>query len=168
MNYVIRNSSKLLVRYGGSDLSADPEIETLVTGDYDVEPFTENFWNGTSFQTEPIDNESLSEIKATKCLAMSLDTSAYIRHPSRYPFHRQITLDHYLHLAIADGLTNRAAYIQSGWDWVSSVMGHYYACEAQVQAATDRQSIDAVQLDLEQFDATDPNISIAGALAIED
>ena len=45
--------------------------------------------------------------------------------------------------------------IESVWQWIKSVMAHYYAVKAQLLAGT------VVGWDFKQFDATDPGVQLA-------
>ena len=47
------------------------------------------------------------------------------------------------------------AAIESVWQWIKSVMAHYYAVKAQLLAGT------VVQWDFIQFDATDPGVQLS-------
>lgn len=70
--------------------------------------------------------------------------------------------------AQAQGLTNRLAYLASMTAWCDSVIAHYHARRAVAFAATDIATLVGTTLDLEQFVATNPSISLATARAITD
>ena len=64
---------------------------------------------------------------------------------------------------------NRAAYIAAAiaW-WEESVMIHFYTQKTAIYAATTEAGLIAVTWDFAQFDVTDPEANIEGAIAITD
>ena len=67
-----------------------------------------------------------------------------------------------------EGYTNRAAYIQSGWDWMMSVLTEYYIAKATIEAQVNQAGVDSVTWDYDQFTATDPLMLVAVAKATVD
>jgi len=75
--------------------------------------------------------------------------------------------------AVDQSLTNRAAYVRALFTWISSQSTGYRATKAAaVAAASNKAELDAVSFSVADmaaiYDATDPAVTIAGALAIED
>ena len=66
------------------------------------------------------------------------------------------------------GLTNRAAYIGQMLTWVKTVVSSVLALEDSLDAATTIEEISAINFDSAPFLATDPQITIRGAMAIGD
>lgn len=69
--------------------------------------------------------------------------------------------------AIALGLANRRAHIESAWTWVFATIGCYYAAKAAVEAATTPEAALAVVADYTPAGAA-PAVSIGSAKAITD
>jgi len=66
------------------------------------------------------------------------------------------------------GLTNRIAYIQQLLDWVKTIVAANITADDAVDAAVTPEEIEAVTLDLTPFEATDPAITVRGAMEIPD
>ena len=66
------------------------------------------------------------------------------------------------------GLTNRAAYINQMLTWVKTVVAAVLLLEDEMDAATTLEEILSVNFDSTSFVATDPQITVRGALAIGD
>ena len=66
------------------------------------------------------------------------------------------------------GLTNRAAYIGQMLTWVKTVVSSVLALEDSLDAATTIEEISAINFDSTPFLATDPQITIRGAMAVGD
>jgi hypothetical protein len=69
---------------------------------------------------------------------------------------------------VVGNLPNRAAYIQSGLNWCKTVLNYTYTTVADVYAAASTTEALALDWNLSTFDASDPETTIAGALALND
>ena len=112
----------------------------------------------SQYEIEPYRNE--------KSDAISRQAHEYIE--KSYPSFRRE-----LFIALAEearnaGLTNRVAYINQLLTWVKTVVAETIAAEAIIDAETDPETIINYSVDFTVFDATNPNITIKAALAIED
>jgi len=86
----------------------------------------------------------------------------------RYPSFRRE-----LFIALAEearntGLANRVAYINQMLTWVKSVVAAVLAAEDMIDSYTTLEEIQSTNLNTEVFASTDPEITIRGAMAIED
>ena len=70
--------------------------------------------------------------------------------------------------ASTQGLNNRLAYIQQLFDWANTIMVHVITCKSQLNLLLSSADIAAYTWDFEDFDLTDPNVTVEGALAIGD
>lgn len=86
----------------------------------------------------------------------------------RYSVQTQQMFQALLTEASITGLTNRMAYIQQLLTWVKTVVSANIASDDSIDAATTPEQILAVTLDLSPFEATNPNVTVKGALAIVD
>lgn len=117
-------------------------------------------------EKESVDAVELLVAKLEKVYAMKDTLTAYVaRH---YDEGTQRTMIAYLAEAAGDGKPNRRNYIKTSLDWVQTCIVHFYMKKGEVEAATTAASVDAVALALAAFDATDPGITVSGALAITD
>ena len=97
---------------------------------------------------------------------ISLEANGYIE--SSYPSFRRELFIALAEEARNSGLTNRVAYINQLLTWVKTVVAETISVEAAIESETDIDVIKGYSVDFTQFDATNPNITIKGALAIED
>jgi hypothetical protein len=95
-------------------------------------------------------------------------TKVYSFISDRYSVQTQQMFQALLTEASITGLTNRMTYIQQLLDWVKTVVSANIATDDAVDAATTPEQILAITLDLSPFEATNPNITVKGALAIVD
>ena len=66
------------------------------------------------------------------------------------------------------GLTNRSAYIDQMLAWVKTVVSAVLLAEDAVDSYDTAEEIQSTSINTEVFSATDPEVTIRGALAIED
>ena len=85
-----------------------------------------------------------------------------------YPPERRELFSVLLTEAIIDGLENRVTYIRQLASWAKTVAAAQITAEAQIDAASSRDEIRAVEIDFEPIKAADPMVTIKGALAILD
>ena len=86
----------------------------------------------------------------------------------RYPTYRRELFLALSQEARGNDLTNRLAYINQLMTWVITVVEATIVAENSLDALTDTASINTAVLDLSSFEATDPEITIQAALAIEE
>ena len=87
---------------------------------------------------------------------------------SRYPTHKQQFFQALFTEAIALGLTNRIAYIQQLLDWCKGVVAYTSTLDDELENIVSAKDIDEFASDFSSFEDTDPEVTIKGALAIED
>lgn len=68
--------------------------------------------------------------------------------------------------AVNLGLSNRSAYIKQFLDWVVAINTTYNTAKTDCQNAVDKAALDAVTMDLTPHEATNPDVTPEGALAI--
>jgi len=66
------------------------------------------------------------------------------------------------------GLTNRVAYINQMFTWVKTIVAAVMAAEDMIDAVMTIEEINSINLNTEVFASTDPEITVRGAMAIED
>tara|TARA_R110000824_G_scaffold9415_10_gene42199 strand:- start:11617 stop:12120 length:504 start_codon:yes stop_codon:yes gene_type:complete len=86
----------------------------------------------------------------------------------RYPSFRRELFIALAEEARNSGLTNRVAYINQMLTWVKTVVAAVLAAEDMVDSYDTVEEIKSTALNTEVFASTDPEITIRGAMAIED
>ena len=86
----------------------------------------------------------------------------------KYPVFRQQFFQALFTEAVALGLTNRVTYIKGLLDWCKSVVEYTNTLDDQLETMTSAQEIGALFPDFSSFEESDPEVTIKGALAIED
>ena len=86
----------------------------------------------------------------------------------KYPVFRQQFFQALFTEAVALGLTNRVTYIKGLLDWCKSVVEYTNTLDDQLETMTSAQEIGALFPDFSSFEENDPQVTIKGALAIED
>ena len=132
-----------------------------------------------------VDNVSQEDLDAA-LVTYENDLEQYLIEPARQRQNNKISLEangyielsypsfrRELFIALAEearnsGLTNRVAYINQLLTWVKTVVAETISVETAIESETDIDVIKGYSVDFTQFDATNPNITIKGALAIED
>ena len=66
------------------------------------------------------------------------------------------------------GLTNRLSYINQMFTWVKTIVAAVMSAEDMIDAAMTIEEILSINLNTEVFASTDPEITVRGAMAIED
>ena len=115
--------------------------------------------------------ETLAELKLRRIGELDTVTREYMT--SRYPSHDLDLWNGILTDAVANGLTNRAAYVGGILGWAMSLsVGYFDPKKTAINAAADKAAVEAVTFSAEDcastFDPSDPGATIAAALAIED
>ena len=109
---------------------------------------------------------TLLTLQFVRIRALAAETGAYITagvNPDR-----KIGLLMLSMMATEDGLVNRKAHIRTLMDWAATVSQEYRAQRAAVLAATTPASVASVSLNLSQFEATLPVVTMITALDIAD
>ena len=78
----------------------------------------------------------------------------------------EMRLKHEYNKAVAAGLTNRAAYIKAALDWSNTLIADWMGRDAVVNAATTHDEVTAISANFDSHDASDPAISVAGAVQV--
>ena len=156
-----------------------PKIVELAGGSLDMSNFR---FEGQHLHVNDVTQEDLDAAWAT----YSSDLETYLLEPHRVSRKERISrlsagfIDEIypsfrreLFIALAEearnsGLTNRAAYINQMLTWVKTVVASVLILEDEINAATTVEEIEAVNFDSTPFIATDPEITVRNALAIED
>lgn len=108
----------------------------------------------------------LAALKANRIRECEVEADQYIQSEHGYDINRQLSLQNRLRAAEKDGLTDREAYIQQLPDWTDTVIAHYRVKRADIIACGTAAAVAAVTWDFSQFNASDPGVSIDGALDI--
>jgi hypothetical protein len=137
----------------------DPDVSALsavqkkywkVSGDTVVEM--------DSSEKATVDGSAIGGIKSGKIGGLKLQVTGYIG--KHYDEGQQATINGLWNEANSNGWTNRQALCQQVMTWIDSVLTHFYAKVDEVLAATTAESVNAVTMDLAQFDASDPHVSM--------
>ena len=162
-------------------ISSDHKLNTIVqlsgaesgTGSYDgidtlyVEGVTQEALD-TALATymADLDTYLLEPSRETRKLRISKASANFI--DEIYPSFRRELFIALAEEARNSGLTNRAAYIGQMLTWVKTVVSSVLALEDSLDAATTIEEISAINFDSAPFLATDPQITVRGAMAIGD
>jgi len=87
---------------------------------------------------------------------------------SRYPIHTQQFFQALFTEAISLGLTNRIEYIKQLLDWCKGVVAYTSTLDDELENIISAKDIDEFSADFSSFEDIDPEVTIKGALAIED
>jgi hypothetical protein len=141
-----------------SGVAGVPVIYWKVVGDTVVEK--------TAAEKVAADAAYLAEQKGVVRATIGMQANVYIG--ARYDEATQRT---FLALQIdargaAVPLVNRAIYIQQGFDWCTSVLAYYVQKVLAIYGAPDLAALQAITWSFSGFDATDPLITVPGALSI--
>ena len=71
-------------------------------------------------------------------------------------------------LAVAQGLTNRAAYLLPLLNWVNALMSYAATFTASVMAQSDAATVAEMQWDFGQVSVSPPSVTLIGAISILD
>lgn len=109
------------------------------------------------------DAQILAVEKKNKLYEFEIAVDSYTQEHYDLPAQRMLLalLDESRRLAVP--LLNREAYIQNALNWIKIVVGYYIQQGGAVMAQTTPAGVSAVALNLAQFDASDPHVSVPGA-----
>lgn len=169
-NAIIETITNDLLRGGYSSFIADVATETYLT---DVPPPIEgpvpqradsplvHRWNGLDWD---LVSKALTLVQNRKLAKLSKKFTKYLEKRYSPAVQRSLTL--LMAEANSKNFTQRAANVQQGIDWVNAALGEFYAKRDVVLAAISVAAIDAVELDFDSLDASDPELTLEGARAI--
>ncbi len=114
-----------------------------------------------------VDGELLQTARDSRKEALEHEFEQQIR--TRYPSHQREALLSILTAAIAVSRVNQAAYVRQLQTWIEDgIRTHLHPGQDAVDAAPDLASVAAVDLELDDWLAADPLITVRQALSIED
>lgn len=165
---VIETATNDVLRMGYCDFENDGTFDSGTETQVDVEPplaFPGHGevlrWNGTALV---VVQRNLDVLRARKIAKLSKKFTKYLE--ARYSPAVQRSLTLLMAEANSNQFTQRAANIQQGIDWVNAALAEFYAKRDIVAAALNLAAIDAVELDLDTLDVSDPELTLEGARAI--
>ena len=85
-----------------------------------------------------------------------------------YPSYRRELFIALAEEARNNGLTNRTAYIDQLLTWIKTVVSAALLAEDAIDSCDTAEEIESISINTEVFSATDPEVTIRGAMAIED
>ena len=85
-----------------------------------------------------------------------------------YPSYRRELFIALAEEARNNGLTERAEYIGQLLTWIKTVVASVLTAETALESETDDEVISNYTVDFSVFDATNPNVTIRGAMAIDE
>jgi len=85
-----------------------------------------------------------------------------------YDFKTEARLKHLYNKAVAEGMTNRAALIDSALQWDAGLIVDWATRDAELKAATTYEEVMAVTLDFSNHDDSDPAVTVGMAWAVND
>lgn len=107
---------------------------------------------------------SVPVAKSKKLAALNLAVQNFI--DSKYPFLTRIQLLNLYTLAKFDSLTNRAAYIRPGLDWLNSILSYALSASTAIQALTAFSDVNSYVIDVAGNVGSDPLITLGAAISI--
>lgn len=166
---VIVTATSELLRTGYTDFendgSFDAATETVIITDPtsipEPAPGDVVTFDGVNFVVVP---RNLIEVKTEKVFTLNKQITEYLEERYSPAVQRSLTL--FLGEANSKAYTVRAQHIQAGIDWVNESLGEYYTKRDAVNAAVDAAAVNAIELDLDTLDLSDPQLTLEGARAI--
>ena len=113
-----------------------------------------------------LDKYEIAPVRAVRKDAISQASADFIS--ETYPSFRRELFIALAEEARNSGLTNRLSYINQMFTWVKTIVAAVMAAEDMIDAAMTIEEINSINLNTEVFASTDPEITIRGAMAIED
>ena len=156
-----------LTQYAEADWIHDPDLSA-------VEDVMRRYWNivgdtvteMSQASKEAVDAADLATFKAHGTSRILRDMHAYIE--GKYPSVVFNMLNNLDSDAVNSDLVNRMTYIDDMRDWFISLHTQRDTHDTAIAACTTLEAIEAVVWDFSSFDASDPAITVKGALAITD
>lgn len=162
-------------------ISSDHVLNTIVqlsgaesgTGSYDgidtlyVEGVTQEALDAAlATYMADLDTYLLAPARKARKERISRSSADFIE--QRYPSFRRELFIALAEEARNSELDNRVAYINQMLTWVKSIVAAVLAAEDMIDSYTTLEEIQSTNLNTEVFASTDPEITIRGAMAIED
>lgn len=85
---------------------------------------------------------------------------------SHYPLLTRIQFMNLYMLAKFDGLSNRAAYIRPGLDWLNSILAYAISASAAIQALSVFADVNSYTIDIAGNVSADPLLTVGAAILI--
>lgn len=107
---------------------------------------------------------SVPVAKMKKLAALNQTFQDFIE--AHYPLLTRIQLINLYTLAKFDGLTNRAAYIRPGLDWLNSILSYAVSSSTAIKALTVFADVNSYVIDITGNISADPLLTLAAAISI--
>jgi len=121
---------------------------------------------GLTIYMADLDLYFLQPLRDLKSEKMSRLANEYIE--QSYPSYRRELFIVLAEEARNNGLTNRVAYIDQLLNWIKTVVSAVLLAEDAIDSCDTAEEIESISINTEVFSATDPEVTIRGAMAIED
>ena len=122
--------------------------------------------NGLSTYMDNLDLYLLQPLRDSRSEKMSRLANEYVE--QFYPSYRRELFIALAEEARNNGLTNRTAYIDQLLTWIKTVVSAALLAEDAIDSCDTAEEIESISINTEVFSATDPEVTIRGAMAIED
>tara|TARA_R100001132_G_scaffold25687_1_gene26239 strand:+ start:763 stop:1269 length:507 start_codon:yes stop_codon:yes gene_type:complete len=122
--------------------------------------------NGLSTYMDNLDLYLLQPLRDGRSEKMSRLANEYVE--QFYPSYRRELFIALAEEARNNGLTNRTAYIDQLLTWIKTVVSAALLAEDAIDSCDTAEEIESISINTEVFSATDPEVTIRGAMAIED
>tara|TARA_R110002051_G_C8732099_1_gene498012 strand:+ start:1726 stop:2250 length:525 start_codon:yes stop_codon:yes gene_type:complete len=113
-----------------------------------------------------LETHLLQEARKSRSESIGELASGFIN--TRYTLFRQQFFQALFTEAIALGLANRIAYIRGLLNWCKSVVEYTATLDDELESIVSAVDIEHFEPDFSPFEESDPQVTIKGALAIED
>tara|TARA_Y100000310_G_C20156907_1_gene567269 strand:- start:29 stop:553 length:525 start_codon:yes stop_codon:yes gene_type:complete len=122
----------------------------------------------TAFAEYKLDLETnlLQEARKARSESIGELASGFIN--TRYTLFRQQFFQALFTEAVALGLANRIMYIKELLDWCKSVVEYTTTLDDELESMVSAVDIEHLEPDFSPFEESDPQVTVKGALAIED
>lgn len=109
---------------------------------------------------------SVPVAKMKKLADLKVTVQNYIE--SHYDILTRQQLSNLYMLAKFDGLTNRAAYVRPGLDWINSILSYAATTAMAIQALTTFSDVNSYVVDIAGNVSADPHLTVGAAVLIVD
>jgi len=156
-----------------------PKIVELAGGSLDIDNYSisrgtlhvkdvsqEELEAGLATYMSDLDLYFLQPLRDDRSEAITFLANRYIE--QSYPSFRRELFIALAEEARNNGLTARVEYIDQLLAWIKTVVVSVLAAETALESETDAEVISNYTVDFSVFDATNPNVTIRGAMAIDE
>ena len=156
-----------------------PKIVELAGGSLDIDNYSikretlhvkdvsqEELEAGLATYMSDLDLYLLQPLRDNKNEAITLLAHKYIE--QSYPSFRRELFIALAEEARNNGLTARVEYIDQLLSWIKTIVVSVLAAETALESETDAEVISNYTVDFSVFDATNPNVTIKDAMAIDE